>query len=73
MQSGEFGLQVRLPQTFRFIDWHNSKLDCDAGVKHSNRSADKKMMMFRCLSRIREIHVGVRSAELIGSGGFQIN
>jgi len=44
----EFGLQVRLPQTFLFNDLPHSKFDCDAGVTHSDRSAVKiKMMIFR--------------------------
>jgi hypothetical protein len=32
MQSGEFGLQVRLPQTIVFSDLQRRKVHCDAGV-----------------------------------------
>jgi len=34
MPRTEFGLQVRLLQTFPFNDLNNSKSDCDAGVTH---------------------------------------
>ena len=34
MQSGEFGLQVRLLQTFPFNYLHNPEFDCDAGGTH---------------------------------------
>jgi hypothetical protein len=37
MHSGEFGLQVRLPQGFIFNYLQNSGSRCDAGVTHSAR------------------------------------
>jgi hypothetical protein len=48
MHPGEFGLQVRLPQTFHFNQFQHTQSRCDAAVTHSNRSAGK-MMIFRTL------------------------
>jgi hypothetical protein len=40
MQSGEFGLQVRLPQTFGFNHLQNAGSRCDAGVTRFGSSND---------------------------------
>ncbi len=36
MRPGEFGLQVRLPQSFLFNYLPSPKFDCDAGVTHGS-------------------------------------